>query len=160
MDALYRCDIDLHRRGPARRFSLQWKPDFPVFANSHMMIWLAVAAGGALGALGRYLLSGWLTALLGRGFPWGTFGVNLLGCCLIGALYVWLTQELKLAPIWQAVLMAGFTGAFTTFSTFALEVLALLENGRATVAVLYVSASLLLGVAGAALGMKMARILL
>ncbi|MEC9481911.1 MAG: fluoride efflux transporter CrcB [Halomonas sp.] len=125
-----------------------------------MMTWLAVAAGGALGALGRYLLSGWLAGILGREFPWGTFGVNLLGCCLIGALYVWLTQELKLAPIWQAVLVAGFTGAFTTFSTFALETLTLLESGRGLVAALYVSASLLLGIAGVALGMKLARILI
>lgn len=125
-----------------------------------MMTWLAVAIGGALGALARYLLSGWLTSLLGRGFPWGTFGVNLLGCCLIGMLYIWLTQELKLAPIWQAVLIAGFTGAFTTFSAFALEALALLENGRAVVAISYVTASLLLGIAGVAAGMKLARLLL
>ncbi|HET8789865.1 MAG TPA: fluoride efflux transporter CrcB [Modicisalibacter sp.] len=125
-----------------------------------MMTWLAVALGGAIGALGRYALSGWLTSALGRGFPWGTFGVNLLGCCLIGALYVWLTQELKLAPIWQALLMAGFTGAFTTFSTFALEALVLMEDGRAMIAVLYVTASLALGVAGVAAGMKLARILL
>lgn len=125
-----------------------------------MMTWLAVAAGGALGALSRYLLNGWLTGMLGRGFPWGTFGANLLGCCLIGALYVWLTQELRLAPIWQAVLMAGFTGAFTTFSTFALETLTLFESGRGLVAALYVSSSLVLGVAGVALGMKLARVLL
>lgn len=125
-----------------------------------MTTWLAVAAGGALGALARYLLSGWFTALWGRGFPWGTFGVNLIGCCLIGALYVWLTQELKLAPVWQALLVAGFTGAFTTFSTFALEALMLVENGRTMIAVLYVSASVLLGMAGVTLGMKVARILL
>ncbi|SFH77603.1 fluoride efflux transporter CrcB [Modicisalibacter xianhensis] len=125
-----------------------------------MTTWLAVAAGGALGALSRYLLSGWLTGWLGKGFPWGTFGVNLLGCCLIGAFYVWLTQELRLAPVWQAVLVAGFTGAFTTFSTFALETLTLFESGRGLVAALYVSASLVLGVAGVALGMKLARVLL
>ncbi|GHA89865.1 putative fluoride ion transporter CrcB [Modicisalibacter luteus] len=110
--------------------------------------------------MSRYLLSGWLTGMLGRGFPWGTFGVNLLGCCLIGALYVWLTQELRLTPIWQAVLMAGFTGAFTTFSTFALEALVLLETGRGILATLYVSLSLVLGVAGVALGMKLARTLI
>lgn len=125
-----------------------------------MVTWLAVAVGGALGAVSRYWLGGWLAGLLGRGFPWGTFGVNLIGCCLIGALYVWLTQELKLAPVWQAVLVAGFTGAFTTFSTFALEALTLLETGRGHVAALYVSASLVLGIAGVALGMKLARILL
>lgn len=133
----------------------------PIFSGIRellMMTWLAVAIGGAFGALGRYMLSGWLTSLLGRGFPWGTFGVNLLGCCLIGALYVWLTQELKLAPIWQAVLVAGFTGAFTTFSTFALEALTLMENGRAMIAALYVTASLVLGIAGVAAGMKLARL--
>ncbi|MGC3872433.1 fluoride efflux transporter CrcB [Halomonas sp. GXIMD04776] len=123
-----------------------------------MITWLAVAAGGAFGALGRYLLSGWLTSTLGRGFPWGTFGVNLLGCCLIGALYVWISEELKLAPIWQAALVAGFTGAFTTFSTFALEILTLLESGRASIAFLYVTGSLLLGVAGVAAGMRLARL--
>lgn len=125
-----------------------------------MMTWLAVAAGGAAGALGRYLLSGWVTSLLGRGFPWGTFSVNLLGCCLIGVLYVWFTQAFRLAPIWQALLMAGFTGAFTTFSTFALEALTLVEGGRALVAVMYVTASLVTGIAGVALGIQIARILL
>jgi CrcB protein len=127
-------------------------------ANPFMTTWLAVAAGGALGALARYLLSGWLTLSLGRGFPWGTFGVNLIGCCLIGALYVWITQEARLAPVWQAVLVAGFTGAFTTFSTFALETLSLLESGRAATAMLYAAGSLVLGLGGVALGMKMARL--
>lgn len=124
------------------------------------MTWLAVAVGGALGALARYGLSGWLTSIMGRGLPWGTFGVNMLGCCLIGILYIWLIQELKLSPIWQAVLLAGFTGAFTTFSTFALEALALLESGRALAAISYVTGSLLIGMAGVAIGMKVARIML
>ncbi|WP_048308367.1 fluoride efflux transporter CrcB [Halomonas sp. PR-M31] len=123
-----------------------------------MTTWLAVAIGGAFGALGRYLMSGWLTAMLGRGFPWGTFGVNLLGCCLIGALYVWLTEELKLPPLWQVTLVAGFTGAFTTFSTFSLEILTLLEGGRMPTAVLYLATSLVLGVAGVSLGMRVTRL--
>lgn len=123
-----------------------------------MTTWLAVAIGGALGALSRYLMSGWLTAMLGRGFPWGTFGVNLLGCCLIGALYVWLTEELKLPPMWQLTLVAGFTGAFTTFSTFSLEILTLLEGGRAPIAILYLTSSLVLGIAGVSIGMRVTRL--
>ncbi|WP_158772960.1 fluoride efflux transporter CrcB [Cobetia sp. L2A1] len=125
-----------------------------------MGTWLAVAAGGALGALGRYLVSGLITGAAGRGFPWGTLGVNLVGSCLMGFLFIWVTQELKLAPVWQAIMVAGFTGAFTTFSTFALEALNLMMSGRTMAGLAYIAISVVACLGMVALGMKIARVLL
>ncbi|AVV33495.1 MAG: fluoride efflux transporter CrcB [Cobetia sp.] len=125
-----------------------------------MGTWLAVAAGGAIGALGRYLVSGWIVGAAGRGFPWGTLGVNLIGSCLMGFLFIWVTQELKLAPVWQAIMVAGFTGAFTTFSTFALEALNLMMSGRMLAGLVYVAVSVVACLGMVALGMKIARVLL
>jgi CrcB protein len=90
---------------------------------------LAIAVGGALGALGRYWVSNGIHALLGRGFPYGTLVVNLLGSLAMGWLYVLLVERLNVTPEVRGAIMVGFLGAFTTFSTFSLETLALLEQG-------------------------------
>ena len=99
----------------------------------------AIAAGGAAGALGRFWISGAVYALIGRGFPWGTLVVNILGSFLMGFLYVLLLERLTLSAEWRAALLVGFLGALTTFSTFSIETLTLLEQAdlvRATLNVL------------------------
>lgn len=114
---------------------------------------LAVAIGGAIGAMGRYWVVGLVTQWFGRGFPYGTLAVNIAGSILIGLLYTVVVQQLKLEPHWQAILMAGFTGAFTTFSTFALESLNLFQSGRVTAALLYIMLSVMCCLAAVAAGM-------
>ncbi|WP_296701418.1 fluoride efflux transporter CrcB [Thiocapsa sp. UBA6158] len=90
---------------------------------------IAIAAGGALGSLARYGMSSAVYAWLGRGFPWGTLAVNLLGSFLMGLLFVLLIERLSWAPEWRGAILIGFLGAFTTFSTFSIETLNLLEEG-------------------------------
>lgn len=122
-----------------------------------MQYWWAVALGGACGAVARYLGVAWVSAHLGRAFPWGTLSVNVLGCFLLGFLFVWLVEFLKTAPHWQAVCMTGFVGAFTTFSTFALESLQLAQHQGWSFALLYMGTSLILGLGSLALGIGLGR---
>jgi len=88
-----------------------------------------IAGGGAAGALLRYGVSNGIYVLLGRGFPYGTLTVNILGSLLMGFLYVLMIERMDVGVHWRAALMIGMLGAFTTFSTFSLETLNLLEGG-------------------------------
>lgn len=89
----------------------------------------AIAAGGALGALMRFWVSGGVYSLLGREFPYGTLSVNLIGSFFIGIAFIFLTERLTLGAEVRAFVLIGFLGAFTTFSTFSLETLFLLQEG-------------------------------
>jgi len=89
---------------------------------------LAIAGGGAAGAVARYWVSGRVYAWLGTGFPWGTLAVNVAGSFLIGLLAILLVERLPYSAEWRSLLVVGFLGAFTTFSTFSLETLTLIEQ--------------------------------
>lgn len=90
---------------------------------------LVIMVGGATGALSRFWLANWVYAWLGRDFPWGTLVVNVLGSFTMGLLYVILLERGPLSVEWRALLLVGFLGAFTTFSSFSIETLVLIEQG-------------------------------
>ncbi|HEY9147861.1 MAG TPA: fluoride efflux transporter CrcB [Gammaproteobacteria bacterium] len=118
---------------------------------------LVIAAGGAVGALLRFWSANWVYAMLGRGFPYGTLVVNVLGSLLMGFCYVWLVERSSLGPEWRALIMVGFLGAFTTFSTFSIETMNLLEGGAVVKALLNMVLSVMLCVAAAWLGLVAGR---
>lgn len=117
-----------------------------------------VAAGGALGSVGRFLTSEWMTRLSGKGFPWGTLAVNLAGSLLAGLVFAWLAEREGAAAWLRLLLVVGLLGGFTTWSSFALETLLLGRSGNTGAALAYVSASfvggLLLVWAGWRLGVQ------
>ncbi len=118
---------------------------------------IAIAAGGAIGAVFRYLVSSGIHNMAGRSFPYGTLTVNVLGSLLIGLLYVVFHERLVLAPHWRALLMVGVLGAFTTFSTFSMETLELLEQREALKALLNVFLNVSLCVFAAWIGVILTR---
>lgn len=118
---------------------------------------LAIAAGGALGAVLRFWSSSWVYSVMGRGFPFGTLAVNILGSLLMGICYVWLVERSSLGPEWRALIMVGFLGAFTTFSTFSIETMNLLEGGALVKVVLNVVLSVVLCVVAAWVGLVAGR---
>lgn len=120
---------------------------------------LAIAGGGAIGAVARFLVSTGVYRLMGRDFPWGTLAVNLFGSFAMGLLFVLLLERSLIAPEVRAAILVGFLGSFTTFSTFSLETLTLVEQGEALRALLNVAASVLLCVAACWAGIIAARAL-
>jgi fluoride exporter len=102
------------------------------------MQWVAVAIGGAIGAMGRFALTAYLYPVLGNRFPLGTLVANVVGCFLVGICYVLIVERGVLPPEWRLWLIAGFLGALTTFSTFSLDAVLLWQNGHGVTALLYV----------------------
>ncbi|MDZ7748980.1 MAG: fluoride efflux transporter CrcB [Halofilum sp. (in: g-proteobacteria)] len=118
---------------------------------------VAIALGGAAGALARWGVANGVHAWLGRGFPWGTLAVNVAGSFAMGLLAVLLVERLALGPAWRAGLLIGFLGAFTTFSTFALETVELVAEGLGPRAAANMFVSVAACVFAALAGMQVAR---
>lgn len=122
-----------------------------------MTVWLAVATGGALGAVARYGSARLMAAWLGPAFPYGTLAVNVLGSGLAGWLFVRLVEGGAADDGLRALLIVGFLGSFTTFSAFSVETLRLFDAGHAGLAALNILANVTLCLIGAAAGIALAR---
>lgn len=122
-----------------------------------MMQLISIAIGGATGALCRYGMSNGIYLLLGRSFPYGTLTVNVLGSIIMGSAYVMMIERMDVSPELRAGITIGLLGAFTTFSTFSIETLNLLESGEATKAGLNIILSVSLCLTGCWLGMILGR---
>jgi fluoride exporter len=113
-----------------------------------MKLILAVALGGAIGAVARYQSIGMFTRWLGLGFPYGTLFVNVVGCFVMGLFVELLVTKLNSSPEIRAFFAVGVLGAFTTFSNFALDVSVLTERANLLAAGAYVALSVVLSIAG------------
>ncbi|MFQ5702751.1 MAG: fluoride efflux transporter CrcB [Gemmatimonadales bacterium] len=116
------------------------------------MLLIYVALGGAVGAVARYGLSGFVQHRMGSGFPWGTLAVNVAGSLLLGFI-VRLFHGSTVTPELRAAVTIGLIGAFTTFSTFSYETVALLDHGEWSGAAAYLVGSVVLALAAAFVGM-------
>lgn len=123
------------------------------------MLIVMVAAGGALGAVARYGLGGWVQGFVSTSFPLGTLAVNVLGSFLLG-LSFYLLESLAFSAETRAMVTIGFLGAFTTFSTFSYEAVVLLDGGEWARGGAYVGGSLVLGLVGVGGGLALGSLLL
>ena len=123
------------------------------------MLLLYVAVGGAMGALARYGLGGWVHTWAGTRIPWGTFVVNASGSLLIGLALRFL-EGVPSTPEVRALVSIGLLGAFTTFSTYTYETVALVRSGEWARAGVYSLGSLAVGVLAVAVGLGAAGMIL
>ena len=118
---------------------------------------LAIAAGGAAGSVLRFWMSTWVHSFAGRSFPYGTLTVNVLGCLAMGFLFVLFVDRLSDNNVLRAGILIGVLGGFTTFSSFSIETLNLIEQGAWVKAATNMTGSLLLCVGATWIGVILGR---
>ncbi|MBK9156451.1 MAG: fluoride efflux transporter CrcB [Chloracidobacterium sp.] len=118
---------------------------------------LFIAGGGAAGAVARYLLNVSPLAKLFTNFPFPTFFVNVAGSFLIGFLLIFLTDKVQVSDNFRMMVIVGFLGSFTTFSTFEMEIYGLFRDRLFTTAAIYLALSVAVGFIGLVLGIALAR---
>jgi CrcB protein len=120
---------------------------------------VAIAVAGALGALARYGLDGWISRRAPTSFPWGTFAINITGSFFLGLVFIVMTERFRPDPWLRSAVTIGFLGAYTTFSTLSLETYRLLEDGSYGLALANVAGSLAAGLAAVYAGVVLGRTL-
>ena len=121
-----------------------------------MSKYLAVLLGGGLGAVARFSVGTVVARFYSGTFPAGTFLINVTGCFLIGVLMTLFLNRSALPANWRLFLVTGILGGYTTFSSFEWEALTTLRTGAATISLLYIGASVVLGLGAAWLGLILA----
>ena len=124
-----------------------------------MLDFLAISLGAIVGANARYWMSRSALRLLGPGFPYGTLAINVLGSFVLGIFLVWTTQRGMVDPRWRLLIAVGFCGGFTTFSSYAFESMALMEQGQWLLVATNIVSNNLLSLAAILAGMALARLL-
>jgi CrcB protein len=124
-----------------------------------MSMIIAIAIGGAAGAVGRHFVNIGMASLLGHGFPWGTLTVNVVGSLIMGLLVHLMAVSWTVSPEMRALLTVGGLGAFTTFSTFSIDAVVLYERGAIGAAAIYVIVSVVAAIGALFLGLRLGRML-
>ncbi len=118
-----------------------------------------IAVAGTVGTLSRYWLSGFTHRMFGSDFAYGTLAVNVIGCLLFGLVWALAEERMAISVLARTVLLVGFMGAFTTFSTFAFETMNYVRDSQYMLAFLNVAANCILGFAAIVSGVWIARVL-
>jgi CrcB protein len=127
--------------------------------NSIVTDFLVISLGAIAGANARYFLSRYTVKVLGPVFPYGTLIINLLGSLVVGFFVIWTTERVLADPRWRLLVVIGFCGSFTTFSSYAFESMAYFEQGQWLLMTTNILTNNLLCLAAALAGMALARVL-
>jgi CrcB protein len=119
---------------------------------------LVVSLGAIVGANARYLLSRYAAKFLGPAFPYGTLFINVSGSLIVGFFMIWATERVLLDPRWRLLVVVGFCGAFTTFSSYAFESMAFYEQGQWLLMFTNIFTNNMLCLLAALAGMAIARV--
>jgi fluoride exporter len=118
-----------------------------------------VAAGSSIGGVARYLSQQFVQKYFPSSFPWGTLSVNVIGCFLIGIIYALAEKGEVMSPEMRILLATGFCGGFTTFSSFAYENIKLIQDGEYFYTLLYIVASVIVGILAVYLGALLTKLI-
>ncbi len=124
-----------------------------------MSKYLWVGIGGFAGSIARYALGVWIHDRMGTRFPYGTFVINITGCFLIGVILTVLDARVGVPPAWRLAIPIGFIGAYTTFSTFEYETFRSVHSGQASIGLLNIALSVIVGYFAVWLGVMAGRTL-
>jgi fluoride exporter len=122
-----------------------------------MWAYIAIAIGGVLGCWARYAMTNLVQTIYGRDFPYATLSINVLACFIMGFLFEETLDRLTISPVLRVGILTGFIGGFSTFSTFAMETLLLMEQGQGGKSAIYVVVSIVLGLMAVTGGVYLAR---
>ena len=124
-----------------------------------MLDFVIVSIGAIVGSNARWVISRYAAKLLGPVFPYGTLIINLVGSLIVGFFIIWTTERVLIDPRWRLLIVVGFCGAFTTFSSYAFETMAYVEQGQWALMVANVVSNNLLCLGAVLAGMAVARVL-
>src|SRR5882672_2803451 len=127
--------------------------------HSIVLDFLAISLGAIVGANARYWMSRSALRLFGPVFPYGTLAINVLGSLILGFFLIWTIERSMVDPRWRLLIAVGFCGGFTTFSSYAFESMAMMEQGQWLLVAANIVSNNLLSLAAVVAGMALARLL-